>query len=243
MSMPGRRAQAYYENWQRFVSLPHTQDSPARERQGVRRWLLWPYVAFVIPIDDPAVVAQGAASRDALRPWMAYNPQPDRYLHVTLHYVGLLRPAPWVRLPNAWGRSALDDLAERVRPAIEGVPAFDVHLGPLNAFPGVLFAEVHERVPCLRVLRARLRRALPLRARPPTVWSFLPHVTLGFWGQQPVPPLIKALLPYRTVNPVQLRVDTLHFTVYTRALTARQDFLDVAREEIIAAYKLKDEPD
>jgi 2'-5' RNA ligase len=120
------------------------------------------------------------------------------------------------------------------------VPAFNVQIGPLNAFPGVLFAEVHEHVACLRVLRAKLRRALPLRARPPTVWSFLPHVTLGFWGKQPVPPLVKALLPYRTVNPVQLRVDTLHFTIYTRSVTARQDFLEVAREEMIATYKLKD---
>ena len=54
------------------------------------------------------------------------------------------------------------------------------------------------------VLRIKLRRALPLRARPASPWPYLPHITLGYWGEQPVAPVIAALRPWRDVTPLPL---------------------------------------
>jgi 2'-5' RNA ligase len=118
--------------------------------------------------------------------------------------------------------------------------AFAVGVGPLNAFPNALFAEVQDETGCLRALRTGLRRALPRRARPPLRWPFVPHVTLGYWGRQPATSLIAALTPFRQVEPVPLRVERVRLTIY--ALNdgpSRVDLLRTAREEIIAEFALK----
>lgn len=235
-----RRVRTYEQHWQRFLDLTETHDAPARDRAGWRRWMLWPYIAFIIPVSDPHAVARLIEWQEALSPWLVYDPQPPNRLHITLHYVGLLRPAHWIVLPQTWQRSALTGLAQRVRKSVETIPAFDVQLGPPNAFPGVLFAEVHEDTACcLRTLRVKVRRALPLRARPLSPWPFLPHVTLGLWGRQPARPVVEALRPFRQTEPVTLHVDRLLFTIYTRSVVARRDLLAVAREDILAEYALE----
>ena len=234
-----RRDHSYAATWERFSRLSQTQDSLADERRGWRRWLLTPVVAFVIPIDDPAVCAQLESWQRALAPWLAYAPQPAERLHITLHIAGRLSPLPWLPLPHFWRRSELGRLAERARPVFERFDPFEVGIGPPNAFPNALFAEVQDEAGCLRALRAELRRALPLRARPSLHWPFVPHVTLGFWGRQPVAPLVEALLPYRTAAPLPLRVTAVHLTLYHQDnALLRPDVLRTAREEILAEYRL-----
>ncbi|HVO69662.1 MAG TPA: 2'-5' RNA ligase family protein [Aggregatilineaceae bacterium] len=208
------------------MHLTLTQDTLAWERRGLRRWLLLPHIAFVIPIEDPVATERLTSWQEALRPWLRYDPQPANRLHVTLHYVGVLRYEPWLWLPHSWRTSALSRIAEQARATLESFDAFDLQLGPLNAFPNVLFAEVHDSDQCLRLLRVRLRRVLPIRARPPSPWPYLPHVTLGNWGQQPVAPLVSALKPYRTAEPVHDRVTHVVLTVYTRdVMPLRRDAL------------------
>jgi 2'-5' RNA ligase len=115
-----------------------------------------------------------------------------------------------------------------------------VRIGPLNALVSALIAEAHDDDgECLRALRLGLRRSLPLRARPPSRWAFLPHVTLGYWGVQPVAPLVEALRPFREVEPMTLTINTVRLTIYTRDPTPyRRDVLHTAQEEIIADYRL-----
>jgi len=241
-----RNAAAFAAQWAHFRHLKVTNDSLARDRRGLRRWLLMPYLAFVIPIDDPDVRARIEAWQNAFADVLPYLPQPMDRVHVTLHYAGLLRTNGWLLLPHTWSRDALARLAARAGHALAQCRPFTIWIGPLNAFPNVLFAEVHDTEDeCLRATRLRVRRALPRRARPPSPWNYLPHVTLGYWGTQPAPPLVARLRPLRDAEPLPLRVTRIRFTIYRRdVLPATPDVLARAREELIAEYPLmaRDEP-
>lgn len=231
----------YRTKWEQFARLLQTQDSLASERRGWRRWLLLPYIAFVLPIEDPAVISQIAAWQQAFLSRLNYDPQPLDRLHITLHYVGLLRRKPWLLLPNSWRKSALPQLAERARSAIESCSVFEVKLGPLNAFPNVLFAEVQDERECLRRFRLRLRRVLPLQARPPLQWTYLPHLSLGYWGRQAAAPLVDILRPYRHIEPIPLRITSVKLTVYYRdTAPLGRELLTGAAEEVIAEFHLNE---
>lgn len=234
-------AQLYARKWAEFTRLSVTEDTLAQDRRLARRWLLMPYVAFIIPIDDEAVRDQLIAWQDTLRPWLQYQPQPRNRLHITLHYAGMLRRNRLTVLPYTWQRRSLPVLARRVREAVEHCPAFTVQIGPLNAFPNVLIAEVHTERECLRALRLRVRRALPLQARPPSAWTYLPHITLGYWGRQPTGPIVEALEPFRSVESVPFTVRHLKFTVYERdSFSLNPDLLVATRETTIAEFELRD---
>lgn len=231
-------ARDYRAKWESFKRLIKTQDSPMLDRRGWRRWLLLPYVAFVVPIDDPAVTDQLVAWQDALRGWLLYDPQPPDRLHITLHYVGLLRQH-MLPLPQTWQRTALPPMAEQVRTRLNNCKSFEVQIGPLNAFPNVLFAEVQDDHQCFQRLRAKVRRALPLRARPTMTWRYLPHVSLGYWGHQPAGPLAEALQPFRAVKPVPFQVTRVLFTIYSRdPAVPGPDVLALAQEEVLVEYQL-----
>lgn len=235
-----RRADAAFAaQWTQFTRLKLTEDSLANDRRMMRRWLLMPYLAFVIPVDDPEVRARLASWQNTFADTLPYAPQPIDRAHVTLHYVGRLRTSPWLLLPNSWPRSSLENMAERVRGALAQCSPFTIGIGPPNAFANVLFAEVHDTDDeCLRATRLRVRRALPLRARPPSPWNYLPHITLAYWGEQPVPPLVERLRPLREIEPLPLRVTRIRFTIYWRDHLFTPDVLARAREEVVAEYTL-----
>jgi len=230
----------FASKWEQFIRHKRTEDTLASERRGLRRYLLMPTIAFVIPVDDEAVRAQLAAWQSAFADALPYRPQPADRVHITLHYVGQLRTVSWMLLPHTWRRPALRWIAARARTALAHCVEFTVGIGPLNAFPNVLFAEVHDGDrECLRAVRLRVRRALPLRARPPSPWNYLPHITLGYWGEQPVAPLVERLRPFRAAEPLPLRVTRIKLTVYWRdEFPATPDILLRLREEVIAEYPL-----
>jgi len=237
-----RRADAAFAaQWAQFTRLKFTEDSLANDRRMMRRWQLMPYLAFVIPVDDPEVRAQLASWQNAFADTLPYAPQPIDRAHVTLHYVGRLRTSAWLLLlPNTFPRASLEGMAARARRALAQCSPFTLGIGPPNAFPNVLFAEVHDTDnECLRATRLRVRRALPLRARPSSPWNYLPHITLAYWGKQPVPPLVERLRPLREIEPLPLRVTRIRFTIYWRdLLPTAPDVLARAREEVIAEYTL-----
>ncbi len=228
--------------WKRFSHLSETRDAIANEQQKTSNWSILPYVGFIVPIEAPRVQAQLVAWQHALEPWLSYPPVSPERLHITLHHIGGLRQHAWSRLPNTWARETLPQLAHCVRNVLEAFPPFEIGIGPLNAFSTVLFAEVQDPDRCLQLLRARIRRALPLRARPAMTWAYLPHVTLGFWGRQPAGPIIEALRSYRQVEPFPMRVQRVKFTIYVRD-TVPHDHIKVGqdREEVIETFKLQGE--
>lgn len=230
----------YQSKWEQFARLNQTIDSLAREQKGWGRWFQMPYLTFLIPFDDPHVVEQLVEWQQVFESRLHYDPLPPEHLHLTLHQVGFLRLRPWFWLPNLWRRAALPKLVQRVRPVIEDFEPFEIRVGPLNAFPNVLIAEVQDDNRCLHVLRARIRRALPLRARPSARWMYIPHVTLGYWGTQDISPLVDAIQPYRQVEPLTVRVRRVTFTIYSRQhLSLSRNVLRAANEEVIAEFALK----
>lgn len=235
------RDEAFQANWQRFTRLAETSDTLADERIGDRRWR-WrlPDIAFVIPVENEAAVARCVEWQQALRQWFEYEPQPADRLHITLHYLGDLRHHFWQWRLTTWGRASLRKLAEQTRVALAEFGPFEVLIGPLNAFPGGLFAEVHGDDGQLDRMRNAIKAALPWRASLLYIGrAYLPHVTLGYWGRQPVDPLVQALSRYRDIDPVPLRVERVKFTIYARdAVPLRRDVLRTAREEVIAKYDL-----
>jgi 2'-5' RNA ligase len=230
--------QPYAAKWAQFTRLETTKDSLVADRRGLRRWLSRPYITFIVPIEDPAVIRQFTAWQNALRRWLYYDPQPANRLHISLHYVGGLQRRIW--LPHTWRRAAVVALGERVRGTLESQSPFTVQVGPLNAFSNALIAEVQDEQECLRVLRAKLRRALPLRARPASPWPYLPHVTLGYWGEQATAPVIAAVQPWRDTTPVVLRIERVLLTIYAlEDGPPRRDTLLKAEEQIITEFMLK----
>ena len=157
----------YETNLEEVHPLALTQDSLGDGR-FLQRCLRLPYIAFLVPIDDPAVVDQLTEWQAAFQPWLAYDAQPAERLHITLHYVGLLRRSPWMLLPHTWQRSALSGLADRARESIELCAAFEIGFGPLNAFPNALITEVQDTngvcSACERASGARCRCAPPPRS-------------------------------------------------------------------------------
>ena len=233
-------AHAFRRIWERFARLKTTRDELARERVDGQR----PYLTFLIPLDDEAVRTRCLAWQQALRPYLRYTPQPPERLHISLHYMGHLREHAWRWGLRTWSRDVLPALAERVRPVLSAFAPFDVTVGPLNAFPGVLIAEVHDPQGRLYAMYKALKRALPWRARLGySPYPYVPHVTLGYWGEQPAAPVIRALRAYRQAKPVRFRVRRVRFTVYTRRMTANvPDVLVEAQEEVLAEYLLQADP-
>ncbi len=233
-------ARAFQRIWKRFSRLKTTRDEIANERAVGPR----PYLTFLIPLDDEAVRARCAAWQQALHAYLPYTPQPVERLHISLHYMGYLREGRWRWGLRSWQREMLPVLAERARAALRAFAPFEVWIGPLNAFAGVLIAEVHDPQGRLHAMRRALKRALPWRARLSySPYPYMPHVTLGYWGKQPVAPLLRALRAYREVEPIRFRVRRVRFTVYRRdTVTNPSETLAQAQEEIVAEYMLQADP-
>jgi len=231
----------FEEIWRQFSALAMTHDALAHERRRPGRWRSRPFISFVVSVDDLAVQAKLVEWQHALRAALPYRPQPADRLHITLHEVsGPPRGARHAASP-AWRRGALARLAASVRAPLEAIPRFTIYVGPLNAFDGGPFAEVQDPQRCLRLLRTTLRGALPMCARPVPPWQFLPHITLGHWGAQPIAPLVRALEPFRKVEPVPLRVTRVLFTAYARSTPPLgADLLEAAHVEVLAEFHLKD---
>lgn len=223
--------------WSRFTRLDQTVDLLPHALPAISHL---PIISFIVPVTDEVVLARCRAWQEAFGAWLTYDPQPPDRLHITLHYMGSLRRHFWQWRPTTWRRAALPKLAERVGAALADVPAFDVTVGPLNAFPTALFAEVHDNGH-LHDVRRRILDALPRRAAiSRNNHEFMPHVTLGYWGLRAAAPVIAMVARYRDVEPLHLRVERVRFTVYTREfILPHEDILQTANEDIIAEYVLQ----
>jgi len=238
-TLPGKSLDAQFDTmWARFQQLPHTIDTLNRWPTRLRRWLTPVNISFIVPIEDEAVCGYLSSAQEVLKPLMAYAPQPTDKLHITLYLVGYLRT--WrLALPGTWPRAALDRIIKLAQENLAFLEPFEVEIGPINAFPNVAIAEVHDKGQ-LRMVRAAVAQATPRLARPLRTYPLVPHVTLGYFGQKPIIPILNVLRPMRSWPPVKYHIDRVDMTMYYRKRGPHKptDALPHSEEEVIATLRI-----
>ena len=112
--------------------------------------------SFMIPVDADGIRERLTPLREALRPFPFVSLHPDHFMHITLLLPGFLVSEPKSEGELSHGR--MEELANEAREALAGFPPFSAELRNLNAFPGAVFVEVHDRgemVELREVIRAR----------------------------------------------------------------------------------------
>lgn len=128
--------------------------------------------SFMIPVEAASLREGLEPLRDALRPFPFVSLHPDHFVHITLLLPGFLVPEPKSR--NELSPERLKQLASEAREALAGFEPFEAELRNLNAFPGAVFVEVHDRGMIGELREAiRARCGLPEPPGPP-------HLTLAY---------------------------------------------------------------
>jgi len=212
-TLPGRSLERQFEAvWQRFERLSYTTDTLRSLPARIRRWLMPVNVSFIIPIEDQTVCDYLGRAQEALKPHMAYAPQPADKLHITLFQLGFLRSIPF-QVRGGWSRTQLDQIADLVGQYMSLVKPFKVQVGPVNAFPNVAIVEVHD-LGKLRLLNGVASQAVPPLQLPLPRFPMVPHVTLGFFGRRSAAPIRNTLRPLRNWRPIPFLVDRVELTLY-----------------------------
>lgn len=242
-TLPGKSLGAQFDAvWQRFERLSHTEDTMRKSTARLRRWLTPVNVSFVIPIDDTAVFDYLGYAQQSLLTDLQFAPQPKDKLHITLYQVGYLRQTP-LRIPGSWSRAELMHIVDRARQYLGLMQPFSVQIGPINAFPNVPIAEVHDNG-SLRMLRGVIAQAIP-PVLTPLNYPLIPHITLGYFGKQPAAPVRNALRPLRGLAPMSFTVDRVQLTLYSlkAGRHERSAVLLHSTEEVLASMPLGGTPD
>jgi 2'-5' RNA ligase len=135
------------------------------------------YLAFLVRVTDSEVVANLRHAIRGIERIPGVEPYPEDYWHITIKGIGFEVEAP--ARPDEIAHDDVPGIAEASREVFGAQPAFDVEIGPLNAFPEVVFAEVRNSVP-VRNLNRRLLEAIPGLVRYPFDGeTFLPHVSIA----------------------------------------------------------------
>ena len=213
-TLPGRSLEAQFEAiWQRFNGLARTVDTLISPSARWRRLLTPVNVSLIVPIQDEAATAYLMEAQRQLNLYMAYDPQPVEKLHITLVLFGFLRAA--LPLPGTLTMSELRQLAGSLEKVFARLPSFTVRVGPINAFPNVAIAEVHDDGQ-LRWLEKAAVELIPKSRRNAAPYPLIPHITLGYFGSRPTRPIIRVLTQLREMPALDLRIDQTALTLYYR---------------------------
>src|SRR2546428_7824435 len=135
------------------------------------------YVAFLVPIDDPAVAEHLRKLVRAVDSIPGVEPYPEAYWHVTIKGIGF-ESAEDDR-PEDVSRTGVQSVAEAARDVFAQQPPFEARIGLAAAFPEVVFAEVWDALP-VRALNERVLEAIPSLVRYPFDGPhFLPHISIA----------------------------------------------------------------
>jgi 2'-5' RNA ligase len=132
--------------------------------------------AFLAAVSDEPVQEYLAGLVSEIEDIPGIDPYPERYWHVTIKVVGFLAETP--SRDDEVSLKDVERLAEAARPALEACPQFDVRAGPVNGFPEVVFAEVHDGG-AVRTLNQRLLEVPGLQRYPVDGEMFLPHISIA----------------------------------------------------------------
>jgi 2'-5' RNA ligase len=135
------------------------------------------YLAFLIPVTDPPVVDHLRHAVRSIEGIPGVEPYPQDYWHITVKGIGFEVKAP--AQPDDVAYADIAGIAGAAREIFAAQPAFDVAIGPLSAFPEVVFAEVRNSIP-VRDLNRGILEAMPGLIRYPFDGeTFLPHVSIA----------------------------------------------------------------
>jgi len=142
----------------------------------------WPrgrdtYLAFLTPVDDPAVVGYLRGVARVIERIPGVEPYPEDYWHITVKGIGF--EARTAAQPEDVSASQVAGVAVAARDVFAGQPAFETQIGLVSAFPQVVFAEVWGSA-AVRDLNVRLIEAMPGIVRYPfDGGNFLPHISIA----------------------------------------------------------------
>jgi len=158
------------------------------------------YVALLVPVTDSAVAAHLRQAVRGIEKIPGVEPYPEEYWHITIKGIGFEARTP--ALPDDFPRADIANLSAAAREIFTAQPTFEVGIGPLSAFPEVVFAEVRNSI-TVRDLNRRLLEALPNLVRYPFDGdAFLPHLSVArFTSNQGLPELKKTIGRQRKAPP------------------------------------------
>ena len=185
--------------WTRFQSLaalrlvPETLESEWTRGRDT-------YLAFLVPVDDPVAVEYLRATVRRIEQIPGVEPYSESYWHITVKGLGF--ETGTAAQSDEVSRRDLELVAEAAGRMFAAQPAFEVTIGPANAFPQVVFAEVWDSLP-VRELNTQLLDAFPDLIRYPFDGaSFLPHISLArFTSDEGIGQLKQALSLLRDNQP------------------------------------------
>jgi len=159
-----------FQTLQRLRLIPQTLES--EWTQGRDR-----YLALLIPIDDPQVIAHIRPTVGAITGIPGVEPYPEVYWHATVKGIGFLTDTGSGR--EEVSEAQLEAIAEAAGECFAAQPGFEATIGPANAFDEVVIMEVWD-AGRIRALNTLLLERLPGVARYPFDGRyFLPHVSIA----------------------------------------------------------------
>jgi 2'-5' RNA ligase len=163
-------AQAQFQSLEALRLVPETLESEWTRGRDT-------YLAFLVPVDDPAAVSHLRAVVRQIEHIPGVEPYPESYWHLTLKGLGF-EAQPASRADDV-SQSDFERITQAAQTLFAAEPSFEVTIGPANGFPEVVFAEVWDSLP-IRELNTRLLDALPDLIRYPFDGEvFLPHVSVA----------------------------------------------------------------
>jgi len=199
METPPDPSASFEHAWSRFHNLDALRlVEDTLESQWVRGRT--DYLALLVQVQDAAVRRHIARFVSTITPVRGVEPYPEPYWHITIKGIGfLVRDTPG---PDEVSERELSQIREAAAAVLHQQPAFHARIGPISAFPEVVFLEIWDEGR-VRDLNALLLESVPLIPRYPVDGAvFLPHISIArFTSNEALVPLKQAVLRLREQGP------------------------------------------
>lgn len=192
--------------WSAFLATPTTLGPSPGAREAWHRGRLH-YAAWVVRLSDPAVLERRAHVAGVLA---GHGVVGLHEAHITVCVAGFPTGSP--RFDDDVTPAELD--AQRAAAAALALRRPRLGIGGANAFASCPFLEVSDPEGVL----SRLRSVLLAVRGEPRATPYIPHVTVGAFGDtRPTGPVAAALAPFRTLPPLSIRPEGLELVRFDAA--------------------------
>jgi len=168
-------SRTFDDAWQRFQELDslrlveETLESEWRRGRSE-------YLAFLVPIEDPAAKRHIAAAIDRIAGIPGVQPYRESYWHITVKSAGFRMQQP--NEPDEISPETATAIAAASEQTLASESEFTVSLGPINALDGVVCFEVIDEGRVARLNRL-LTSAAPEMPQHAVDRLFLPHISIA----------------------------------------------------------------